>query len=222
MNEATALRIITNRAEAAADHSATARKRLDEAMKIPGAQLDGLMDAVLIADAEAKPWRELLIRIERHGVCKGLAAQREKVLEDLTGYSLSLSTSLVTNAWRLAEQNGLRHFLSATHGMEIGESEPLVPAEEPTLEPAPAPARAPKVTPAQRRTLEAIRDNGVKFREFTVKDGLKVGVERGEKPRKDMVEFVIDQGWAQRDATRPLFRGQPVVLTAVGEAILAR
>ncbi|MGO4423014.1 hypothetical protein AB4Z54_31010 [Streptomyces sp. MCAF7] len=45
--------------------------------------------------------------------------------------------------------------------------------------------------------------------------------EAAERPRKDMVEWVISQGWATQDTSRSLFQGQPVTLTDVGEAILA-
>lgn len=80
--------------------------------------------------------------------------------------------------------------------------------------------KAPKVTAAQKRTLLAIRDNGVTLQEFRVGQ-TQVSVERGEKPRKDMVEWVISQGWAKQDTSRSLFHGQKVSLTEIGEAILA-
>lgn len=222
MDATLALKFLTVRANSTAEAAVTARQALSDACAVPGSDLTHLMEAAMAADSEAKPWAELFRRIERHGVREGLAKQREKATEALVSYGIALSTSLVTNAARLHEQEGLRRFLSATNGMEVDEE---TPAGEPTLAPDPAPApaavAAPKVTPAQKRTLGAINTQGVALREFMVAGGTKVTVERGEKPRKDMVEFVIDMGWAQRDTTRSLFQGQPVTLTEVGKAILA-
>ncbi|MEC3995189.1 hypothetical protein VSR01_17270 [Actinacidiphila sp. DG2A-62] len=220
MNVTTAYRVLTSRAEDVFDQDAKARTRLTNALTVDGASLDGLMDAALVSAGIAKPWRQLMKRIEVHGPIEGLAKQREEAIETLLQWGFGMSTSLVSNAQRLAEQDGLRRFLSATDGMEITEDEPPAEEPEPTPEPAPAPVEVPKVTPAQKRTLEAIRDNGVRLQEFRVA-ATRVEVERGERPRKDMVEFVIAQGWAKQDTSRPLFHGQPVSLTAVGEAILA-
>ncbi|WP_199570561.1 hypothetical protein [Streptomyces murinus] len=220
MDNATAYRILTARAEDAFHDDSKARARLTDALAIDGAQLDGLMDAALNSAGRAKPWHKLVKRMEIEGPREALTKTREEAVEILLQWGFGMSTSLVSNAQRLAEQDGLRRFLSATDGMEISEDETPAPAEEPTPEPAPAPMEVPKATPAQKRTLEAIRDNGVKLQEFRVGKAT-VNVERGDRPRKDMVEWVITQGWAQQDTTRPLFHGQPVTLTAVGEAILA-
>jgi hypothetical protein len=221
MDATTAHRILTTRAEDVFDQDVKARTRLTDALTIDGATLDGLMDAALVSAGTAKPWHQLMKRMEVHGPAEGLAKQREEAIESLLQWGFGMSTSLVSNAQRLAEQDGLRRFLSATDGMVINEEETPAPTEEPAPKPAPAPVTVPKVTPAQKRTLEAIRDNGVRLQEFRVA-ATRVEVARGERPRKDMVEFVIAQGWAQQDTTQSLFTGQLVSLTAVGEAILAR
>jgi hypothetical protein len=202
-----------------------ARKRLTEALAIDGAHIVGLMDAALVTAANAKPWHELMRRIQRLGVRDALAVMRQEATDALLSYGFGMSTSPVENAARFAEQEGLRCFLNRTNLIEIDEAPAPVKAES-AEEPVPAPqpnvkvAAPPKVTPAQRRTLAAIKTQGVKLQEFTVKEGIKVTVESGEKPRKDMVEYVISQGWARQDHTRPLFKGQPVTLTDIGEAIL--
>ncbi|MEU2487077.1 hypothetical protein ABZ593_21020 [Streptomyces sp. NPDC012617] len=224
MDASIALNLITSRAAHVFEEDEAARTRLTKALAIDGAQLDGLMDTVLNSAGRAKPWHQLMKRIEKHGVREGLTKQREEAMECLLQWGFSMSTSMVSNAQRIAEQDGLRRFLSTTEGWEIDADE--TPAEEVTPEPAPEPTPEPApvetstATPAQKRTLAAIRDNGVKLQEFRV-GRTNVEVERGDRPRKDMVEWVISQGWATTDTSRSLFQGQPVALTAVGEAILA-
>ncbi|WP_086859774.1 hypothetical protein [Streptomyces milbemycinicus] len=221
MDATKAIVFLTARANSEAAAAEKARERLIKGCEVVGSSLDHLMDAVLVADAMAKPWAELMVRIERHGVREGLAKQIQKVTEALVNYGIALSTSMVTNAARLHEQDGLRRFLSLAQSMDIEDDAPAeeqAPAAEP--EPEPAAVQVPKATPAQKRTLAAIRDNGVKLRESRVGQ-TQVSVECGEKPRKDMVEWVISQGWAKQDASRSLFHGQAVSLTEIGEAILA-
>ncbi|MEU2264981.1 hypothetical protein ABZ568_00705 [Streptomyces olindensis] len=219
-----AISILTDRAESEIDAAKKTRQRLIKGCELDGSQLDHLMEAVLLADATAKPWVELMQRIDRHGVREGLAKQIQKATENLVVYGIALSTSMVTNAARLHEVEGLRRFLSFTQGMDIDDETPAeepAPAPEPQSAPAPTPVNVPKATPAQKRTLEAIRDNGVKLQEFRVGQ-LRVAVNDGEKPRKDMILWVIEQGWALRDHSTSLYTGQPVSLTQLGEAILAR
>ncbi|MFJ6014496.1 hypothetical protein [Streptomyces sp. NPDC092952] len=220
MEASIALNVLTVRAAHVFEEDEAARTRLAKALEVDGAQVDGFMDTVLATAGRAKPWRELLKRIERHGVREGLAKQREEVTERLLQWGFSMSTSMVSNAQRIAEQDGLRRFLSTTDGMEIDADE--TPAEGVTPEPTPepAPVEIPKPTPAQKRTLIAIRDNGVKLQELRI-GRATVEVEHGDRPRKDMVQWVISQGWAKTDTSRSLFQGQPVTLTAVGETILA-
>ncbi|MFD6941075.1 hypothetical protein ACFWAP_33615 [Streptomyces goshikiensis] len=223
MDTTTALKRLTNRANNAFDEDKETRARLRSALTIDGAQLDGLMDAVLVTAGKAKPWSDLMKRIERHGVRAGLAKQRQEATEALLMYGFSMSTSLVANAARLAEQEGLRRFLGSTDGFEIDEDE--APAEEaavPAPQPAPPAEPAPKVTKAQRRTLVAIRDTAVKFQEGSIREGIKVvSSDRDSRPRKDMVEWVISRKWAQRDTSTHLLRGQSITLTDLGRAILA-
>ncbi|MGW2951548.1 hypothetical protein [Streptomyces eurythermus] len=224
MDAAIALRLITNRAASQAKGAKEARERLIAALKIDGpTHLDSLMREVLKAEGEAAPWRELMERIEHHGVREALAKQRERATAVLLGHGISMSTSLVTNEAHLAEHEGHRRFLSCVATWEIEDETPAegpAPATEEQPAPAPAPVAVPKITSAQRRTLEAIRDNGVKIQEFRVGKAT-IRVERGEKPRKDMVEWAIGQKWATRDRSASLFQGQAVTLTEAGAAILA-
>ncbi|MEU6595293.1 hypothetical protein ABZ923_39885 [Streptomyces sp. NPDC046881] len=224
MDATIALRLITNRAANQAKEAQEARERLIGALQVDGpAHLDSLMREVLKAEGDAAPWRELMERVEHHGVREALAEQRERATTVLLEYGISMSTSPVSNEKNLADHEGHRRFLSYVASWEI---EGETPAEEPAPateeQPAPAPAvvDVPTATPAQKRTLAAIRDNGVKIQEFRVGKAT-VMVERGERPRKDMVEWVIAQGWADRDQSTSLFAGQAVTLTVIGEAILA-
>ncbi|MFF0092727.1 hypothetical protein ACFYSF_22580 [Streptomyces canus] len=221
MDATTALRLLTVRATSEFEAAETARQKLAEACAVPGTHLGHLMEAVMVADSLAKPWTDLFVRIERHGVREGLAKMRQKATEALLDYGIALSTSMVTNAERLHEQDGLRRFLSSTNGMDIDGDAPAAEEAAPAEEaPAPAAVDVPKATPAQRRTLEAIRDNGIKLQELRVGQ-LRVTAETGERPRKDMVEWVIEQRWADRDRSTSLFAGQAVTLTETGQTILA-
>ena len=220
MDAQTAIKLLTARANNEAKAAREARERLIAGLQVPGSSIDHLMDAVLVADAMAKPWAQLMQRIERKGVRDGLAEARAKATEALVEFGIALSTSLVTNAERLAAQDGLRRFLSGTQGMDIEDDTPEPQEAEVRPEPAPAPVVVPQVTPAQKRTLAAIRDNGVRVSEMRVGQ-TKVAVRQGDKPRLDMVTWVIDQGWAQRDTSTSLYAGQNVTLTEIGEAILA-
>ncbi|KPI33306.1 hypothetical protein OV450_1394 [Actinobacteria bacterium OV450] len=138
MDTTTALHRLTNRANKAFDEDRTARARLADALTVDGAQLDGLMDAVLVTAGKAKPWHDLMKRIERHGVREGLAKQRQEATEALLTYGFSMSTSLISNAERLAGQEGLRRFLGATDSFEIEDApkaaETSAPSKAPTRE----------------------------------------------------------------------------------------
>lgn len=215
MDATTALNLLARQANRSSEQATTARQRLVDLLARQGSDLTMTVDSVLVAEAEAAPWARLMRRIDRHDVREALAAEREKATSDLLGYGISLSTSLVTNAARLAEQEGLRKFLSATNGMVIDEDQAEESAPAPAEQPAPAPevTEIPKVTPAQKRTLEAIRDNGVSLQ--WNKNRQLVYVTSGDRPRVDMVEWVIGQKWARAGASRT------VTLTALGEAILA-
>ena len=231
MDASLALKRLTNRAETVETYSETARENLDKALAIPGALLDGLMDAALTAEGEAKPWRALMRRIEHHGVREGLVRQCTESMEAVM-QTESMSTSLVTNAARHAEQNGHRRFLSFTNGFEI-DAEPAIaeeptatPVEEPapaaTEEPAPAPTAKPKkVTPAQMRTLHVIDEGEVTIGQPDFRRPAYVGVKTGfTRPRLDMVEFAIGQGWATSVHVSNFSKS--VTLTAAGKAIIAQ
>ncbi|MFJ5890325.1 hypothetical protein [Streptomyces californicus] len=224
MDATTALNLLTRQAERAFEHAEIRRERLTRLLTRQGSDLTMTVDSVLAAEAEAAPWARLMQRIERHGVREGLAAEREKATNDLLGFGISLSTSMVTNAARLAEQDGLRRFLNATNGVDIDEAPAEEPAPAPTLAEEPTPAEevteVPKATPAQKRTLAAIRDNGVMISELRIGRPL-VTVQQGDRPRIDMVQWAIERKWASVSPSRSLFEGRPVILTPVGEAILA-
>ncbi|MBT2453282.1 hypothetical protein [Streptomyces sp. ISL-86] len=215
MDAKLALKRLTNRANSTFEEAGGARQRLSNALTFQGAQLEGLIDSVLVAEGKAKPWVQLLKRIDRLGVREGLVKQRQECLELLLQYGLSMSTSMVTNAARLAEQDGLRRFLDATDTIEIDEDEAPVEAAVPELEPAVIDGLGATIR-QQVQVLEAIRGNGVKLHEAG-----KVTVEDGSVPRRALVEFAISKGWARVDGTRPASEGQLVGLTPVGAAILS-
>ncbi|KQW13547.1 hypothetical protein [Streptomyces sp. Root369] len=224
MDATTALHFLTIRANAEAEAAETARQKLAEACAVKGSQLTYLMEAAMVADAHARPWVDLFLRIERLGVREGLAKMRAEATEALVSYGIALSTSMVTNAERLYEQEGLRRFLSATNGMDIEDEAPVeeaAPAAEEQPAPAPAPVDVPKATEAQRRTLLAIRDCLIELQEVRVGQVRVVSNRFDVRPRRDMVEWVIGQGWAARDTSTSLFQGQKVSLAEVGTAILA-
>jgi hypothetical protein len=216
MDAKTALQCLASRATAAFDQAATARKSLDDALAFQGAQFDHLVDAVLVAEGKAKPWADLMKRIERHGVREGLAKQRAAALETVLHYGFSMSTSLVTNAARMADQDGLRRFLDDTDTIDIDEEPEATDAASLELEPTVIDGLGTTVA-QQELVLAMIRGNGVKLHESG-----EVTVEDGSKPRRLMVEFAISKGWARLADSTAASEARPVVLTVLGEAILAR
>ncbi|MFI9026337.1 hypothetical protein [Streptomyces sp. NPDC053560] len=228
MDASTALRTLTHRAEMAYTDDEKARTLLAERLGQGAAtDLSQTIDAALVASANAKPWRQLMKRVEAHGVREGLAKQKAEVMEVLLSYGMGMSTSLVANAARLAEQDGQRRFLNAVDTIEVDEVDEAADAEPAKVAEAPvnvaAAVEVPKVTPAQKRTLQAIKTAGVRLQQFRTSGSVCVETAPGhDRPRRDMVEHAIDQKWAQRDTSTSLYRGQAVTLTPLGEAILAR
>ncbi|WTW95429.1 hypothetical protein OG216_19500 [Streptomycetaceae bacterium NBC_01309] len=221
MDVTTAIDCINKAAQRAFTEDAQAREDLRAALLVEGAECQHLMSHQLATAAKARPWSRLLRGIERIGVREARAKERQDALDKLLRYGPSTSSCPVRTAAELVEHDGLRNFLAIIDSIEIDEE--VAPAQDPAPaeEPAPEAVDVRKITPGQRRCLEAIRDNGVRLREGSIREGMKVAVECGEKPRKDMVQWAIDQGWAQEDVSRPLFWGRPVTLTGAGEAVLS-
>ncbi|MEU6928983.1 hypothetical protein AB0A05_07445 [Streptomyces sp. NPDC046374] len=210
----TALKRLTNRTESAMEGAAQARARLTEALAKHGSQLDGIMGAVLAAEAEAAPWVKLARRIDRLGAREGLAAMRQEATETLLDYGIAMSTSLVTNAARLAEQDGLRRFLGATEHFEIDE-DPAKPAEGEVV-------TVPSATEEERGALCVIRDTFVKRQGRKGREGWKyVTSVAGVSLGVSVGDLLIGQGWAEVDDSAALVDGQAVRLTATGRHILA-
>ncbi|MEU0060739.1 hypothetical protein [Streptomyces sp. NPDC006334] len=176
--------------------------------------------------AEALPYRRVLEYAEKVGVRVALTDVRKDLTRQLLSRSAGSSTCQIRNEAARMEVEAAQRFLANTDGLldrfEDAPIEETGEQAEAEVEPAPAPAPVdvPTATPAQKRTLEAIRDNGVAIQELKV-GRLQVTVERGERPRRDMVEWVVSQGWAKQ-AAASLYNGQAVTLTGIGEAILAR
>ncbi|MFJ3249107.1 hypothetical protein [Streptomyces sp. NPDC086782] len=88
--------------------------------------------------------------------------------------------------------------------------------------PAPQPAKpvpASRPTSAQLKALALIAQGGVQRSQFTLKDPIRIGSRNGTI-YADTFEVLSRQGWATADYSRSLFKGQPVSLTAAGEADL--
>ncbi|MFB0617258.1 hypothetical protein [Streptomyces sp. AGS-58] len=176
--------------------------------------------------AEALPYKQVLKDAETAGIHEALANMRKGLTRQLLTRALGSSTCQIRNEAARMDAEAAQRFLANTDGLLDHFPQEAVKEVAPEAEAAPesaetaTPIETPKVTPAQKRTLEAIRDNGVKLQELKVGQAL-VQVERGEKPRRDMVEFVIERTWAEADTSRSLYAGQPVRLTAMGEAILS-
>ncbi|MFF0206403.1 hypothetical protein [Streptomyces althioticus] len=199
-----------------------ARTRLAENLMDSDRSVDThlVRDAMLKA-AIARPYREVIADAQEGDIREVLGDLRKRLTRNLLTRAMGSSTCQINNEAARMDVEGAQNFLANTEGLleHAAESE-----ETETDAPAggePAPVETPKkVTPAQRRTLEAIRDNGVELVEAAVGKAY-VRVEQGTKPRKDMVEWVIEQGWAKRDTSSSLFDGQVVTLTDLGDAILA-
>ncbi|MGC0418380.1 hypothetical protein [Embleya sp. AB8] len=225
MDASTALDRATICANLAFTADADARARLTEALAAPqNTNLASYMRDVITTAANAQPWHSLLERAEHCGLREALIIERRKATESLLVSGYGMSTCMITNAGRFAEQEGLRRFLSGTELIDITETP--APVAEPAPEPAPGPASIPvppqKVTQAQRRVLQVIAEAGVAIYEG------KIGQRRVEtrksghvRPRMDMVQQAIERGWAVQDRSISLYRGQDVSLTDAGRAILA-
>lgn len=220
MDAATALKHLTYYAEIRIEADEKARTALAAALaNTPATELTTQIERALRSSAIAKPWRQLMQAVERYGVREGLLRQQGEALNALLSYGMGMSTCMVANAARLAEEDGLRRFLGQIDTIEIAEDDAPAPEPEPT--PKPTMTRAAKATPAQKRTLTAIKEAGVVLSERSASEGPRVTVNLGHvAPRRDMVEAVITKGWAARDTSTSLFNGQAVTLTAAGEAIL--
>ncbi|MGW4731804.1 hypothetical protein ACWEQC_22020 [Streptomyces shenzhenensis] len=173
--------------------------------------------------AEALPYRRVLEYAEKVGIREALADVRKDLARQLLTRSAGSSTCQIRNEAARMEVEAAQRFLANTDNLLdcFGDTPSEETAEQAEPEPAPAPVDVPKVTPAQKRTLTAIRDNSIRLQEFAIGRGVKVMSEAAERPRKDMIEWVINKGWAKQDTSRSLFQGQPVSLTETGEAILS-
>lgn len=73
-----------------------------------------MMRTVLVAVADAAPWRKLLLGAQKKDALTVLLRLRAQVTEDLIAYGPQTSTCPVRSANYLIEQEGLRKFLSTT------------------------------------------------------------------------------------------------------------
>ncbi|MBA0053464.1 hypothetical protein E0L36_22070 [Streptomyces sp. AJS327] len=214
MDAATALKRLTDRAEVHIEADEKARTALAEALaNAPATDLTMQIDGTFRESANATPWRQLMKRVERHGVREGLAKQKAEVLEVLLSYGMGMSTSMVANSARLAEQDGLRRFLDVVDTIEIDEDSDL----------AGTPVEVPETTEGQRAVLRAIKETGVVLKEAHVLDGgVRTENRQGTTaPTPDRIDWAVRQGWAVVDTSAELREGQAVTLTSLGEAIIA-
>ncbi|MGA5599599.1 hypothetical protein ACPCUF_00935 [Streptomyces griseoincarnatus] len=186
-----------------------------------------LVREAMLKAAIALPYRAVIENAKNHDIREVIDSMRKRLTRQLLTRSPGGSTCQITNEAARMEIEGAQNFLANTEGLleqaaeaEEAARETGAPEADAPAGGEPAPVNVPKGTPAQRRTLEAIRDNGVKLTEARV-GHVRVSVAQGEKPRKDMVEWVIEQGWAKRDTSSSLYEGQAVTLTDLGVAILA-
>lgn len=208
--------IYTSREEAA-------RTKLAKCLTDLGQGVDtSLIRTAMETAAEALPYRRVLIYAEKTGVREALTGVRKDLTRQLLSRTLGSSTCQIRNEAARMEVEAAQRFLANTENLLdlYGDTLSEETAQEAEPEPAPAPVDVPTATPAQKRTLLAIRDNNIRLQEFAL-GKTKVMSEAAERPRKDMVEWVIGQGWAKQDTSDSLFNGQKVSLTETGEAILA-
>ncbi|MET7809787.1 hypothetical protein ABZT26_02870 [Streptomyces sp. NPDC005395] len=187
----------------------------------------GTIREAMEASAVALPFRTVLDHAEKAGLYEALKDMRAQLTRQLLTRTPGSSTCQITNEAARMDVEAAQSFLQATEGLlEMADDSAAKPAPEPSADPTPepaaqpAPVNVPKATPAQKRTLTAIRDNGVKL-QYLLNGRMEVQIESGAKPRKDMVEWVIAQGWAAKGTCTSVREAQPVHLTAIGEAILA-
>ncbi|MBT3167992.1 hypothetical protein HTV80_33625 [Streptomyces sp. Vc74B-19] len=187
-----------------------------------------LVREAMLKAAIAVPYRAVIENAKNHDIREVIDSMRTRLARQLLTRSTGGSTCQINNEAARMEIEAAQNFLANTEGLLEHAAEAEEAAKETGAREAnapaggePAPIEVPKkVTPAQRRALEAIRDNGVMLVELRA-GRMQVLVKSGDKPRKDMVEWVIQQGWAKRDTSSSLYEGQVVTLTDLGVAILA-
>jgi len=125
MDAATALKRLTYYAEIRIEDDEKARRELAAALaNEPATELSAQIESALTASAIAKPWRQLMKRMERYGVRDGLILEQGNAVDSLLSHGMTMSTSPVRTAAWFAEQEGLRRFLSDIDGIEVDEDEP--------------------------------------------------------------------------------------------------
>ncbi|MFI1703013.1 hypothetical protein [Streptomyces griseoruber] len=222
---ATLAEVFESLSESYTTREENARTKLAKCLTDSGQGVDtSLIRTAMDAAADAVPYRRVLEYAEKAGVRVALTDVRKDLTRQLLTRSAGSSTCQIRNEAARMEVEAAQRFLQNTDNLldhfEDAPREETAEQAEAEAEPAPAPVDVPTATPAQKRTLEAIRDNGVAIQELRVGQR-RVTVERGERPRRDMVEWVVGQGWAKQAATS-LYDGQAATLTDIGEAILAR
>ncbi|MFI1956989.1 hypothetical protein ACH46L_03610 [Streptomyces althioticus] len=196
-----------------------ARARLAECMTDFGRGVDtSLVREAMLKAAIARPYREVLEVALDTGIREAIDRTRKSLARTLLTRAPGSSTCQINNEAARMEIEGAQNFLANTEGLleHAAEAEADAPAGG-----DPEPVDVPKIGPVERRTLEAIRDNGAAFWKNRA-GGFELWVERGYKPRKDMVEWAVSEGYAERDTTAGgLLTGQAVTLTDLGHDVLA-
>ncbi|MFF0206404.1 hypothetical protein [Streptomyces althioticus] len=196
-----------------------ARARLAECMTDFGQGVDThLVREAMLKAAIARPYREVLKVALNAGIREAIHRTRESLARNLLTRAPGSSTCQINNEAARMETEAAQDFLANTEGLleRAAESEADAPAGD-----DPEPIDAAEIGPAERGTLVAIRDNGAAFWKNRA-GGFELWVERGSKPRKDMVEWAVSEGYAERDtAADGLLTGQVVTLTDLGHDILA-
>ncbi|MBT3167991.1 hypothetical protein HTV80_33620 [Streptomyces sp. Vc74B-19] len=198
-----------------------ARARLAECMRDFGRGVDtSLVREAMLKAAIARPYREVTETALDTGTREAIDRMRKSLARQLLTRAPGGSTCQINNEATRMEIEAAQNFLANAEGLleyaaETEEAEADAPAGG-----DPAPADAAKIGPVERRTLEAIRDNGTAFWKNRA-GGFELWVERGYKPRKDMIEWAVSEGYAERDTTADgLLTGQAVTLTDLGHDVL--
>ncbi|MFJ8852348.1 hypothetical protein [Streptomyces sp. NPDC102437] len=198
-----------------------ARTRLAEQLTDGHAIDASAYEAVMQADASAQPWQTVLRRAEKVTLAEAIASVREDAAEELLGYGERQSTSALQNEQDRLCRESLREFLRRSRGVVerlTKAAEAQVAGQQPTPASATPPAGR-KPTKAQLATLQTIAAGGAKVREGHIGGGWRAEGPTGRLNART-VEACITQGWASRDVSTSLYRGQAITVTEAGRAHL--
>ncbi|MDT0377263.1 hypothetical protein RM572_00540 [Streptomyces sp. DSM 42041] len=182
--------------------------------------------SLLKATADAQPWHNLVRLAKSKGMDYAVTALREHYTRNLLERDETRSTSAFANEADRLDREAQRRFLADTEFFAPEEQpeqkataeevEPTVPAEQPTEK-----TDTPRPTPAQIKALDTIANASATVRQTRPGSPMAITTSPGRaKIRWDVMQRLQELGWAHRDNSTSLYRGQRMLITPAGRTAL--